>query len=759
MDYWCALWFWPIEKADQLPTRDEYLMELQYILQGTKMKEFGTSDDNGQILLFPSEQRQQQIERSDDLGTVNVHELIETFPRLKTVQQITDEQHFLHWELEYADIFNYHGGFDLILGNPPWVKPDWNETGLLSDFQPMFAVKNLPATKVAELRNETIEKYNLREPYLSEYETMTGSKNFLNALCNYPDLLGMKANLYKCFLPQAWMINTKHGVSAFLHPEGVYDDPAGGKLRREIYARIRDHFQFINELRLFADVDHHTKFSINVYGEALPAPTFKHLANLFTVTAIADSFQNSAVPVSGIKDDQDQWNRAGHPDRIIPVTQKELELFAKLYDEPGTPFQEARLPAIHATQLTNVLEKFADFQLHMANLTEDYLATQHWNETIDQQNRTMRRETQFPADAEHMILSGPHFFVGNPFYKTPRFPCRLNSDYDTIDLTEMPPDYLPRTNYIPDCDMAEYRRRTPYCPWDIQEDVTTQQKVVNRRVTDYYRIISRRMIGSASERTLIPALFYKDAGHIDTCFSIAFREVSLLISAFSTFLSLPIDFFVKTTGKTDARGDLFSLFPIVKNDNRLILRALLLSCLTEAYADLWHGAWCDDFAHDVWAKNDPRLPQTVFCELTPDWKWETPLRTDYARRQALIEIDVLVARALGLTLEELCSIYRIQFPVLKQNENDTWYDQQGRIVFTCSKGLPGVGFDRLTWNTIKDLKADAPCPTRMRNLDWLPEDQRTSVNPTITYDPPFDKCDRESDYHTTWQFFDQFEKG
>ena len=34
MDYWCALWFWPIEKADLLPSRDEYLMDLQLIIEG-----------------------------------------------------------------------------------------------------------------------------------------------------------------------------------------------------------------------------------------------------------------------------------------------------------------------------------------------------------------------------------------------------------------------------------------------------------------------------------------------------------------------------------------------------------------------------------------------------------------------------------------------------------------------------------------------------------------------------------------------------
>lgn len=65
--------------------------------------------------------------------------------------------------------------------------------------------------------------------------------------------------------------------------------------------------------------------------------------------------------------------------------------------------------------------------------------------------------------------------------------------------------------------------------------------------------------------------------------------------------------------------------------------------------------------------------------------------------QALVEIDVLTAMALGMTLEQLKTIYRIQFPVLQQYEADTWYDANGRIVFTTNRSLVGVGFDRKEW--------------------------------------------------------------
>ncbi len=32
MDYWCALWFWPIDKADELPSRMEFLFDVQMLL-------------------------------------------------------------------------------------------------------------------------------------------------------------------------------------------------------------------------------------------------------------------------------------------------------------------------------------------------------------------------------------------------------------------------------------------------------------------------------------------------------------------------------------------------------------------------------------------------------------------------------------------------------------------------------------------------------------------------------------------------------
>ncbi|MCG3777054.1 MAG: hypothetical protein JW395_3930 [Nitrospira sp.] len=745
MDYWCALWFWPIEKAHLLPTRDEFLMDLSLIIEGDVYEP--QAQAGSQLMMFAeTAPKEEQLKLVDEFGFVDVSKLSREVPRLKLVAELAQQFRFHHWELEFADLFAKRGGFDLLVGNPPWIKLEWKEGGLLGDYEPLFLLRNLSASDMGKIRQETIEKCDIKSEYLTEFVEMTASQNFLNGRQNFPLLHGTQSNLYKCFLTQAWGFSAPLGTSGFVTDEGIYNDPNAGVLREECYRRLKYWFHFENEKKLFAEIGNAKNFELSIYRGTVAEVGFDLISNIFhpsTIDACYGGQNFGAVP--GIKNDNDEWELRGHPKRVVVVDTQLLSLFATLYDEPGTPNLRARLAIVHAKEIVEVLQKFTLQARRISDLNEDYLPTVMWDEAGRQDDGTIKRATQFPSKLGNWIFSGPHFYVGNPFHQTPKAICETHRAYDRVDLIEIPDAYFPRTNYIPACDDTTYRVRTPKVHWGEKLPIT-----------EYYRLLSRKMLSQAGERTLISTICPRHVGHIDGCYSLTFKDSRHLCVLSGAFSSLPYDFFLKTTGKSNFRDELASLLPQIDGSvsKAVGIRSLLLCCITQHFAELWAESWTESFVQERWAKADARLDDGFFARLTPQWQRHCALRTDYARRQALVEIDVLVAQALGLTLEELCTIYRIQFPVLRQNENDTWYDRRGRIVFTCSKGLPGVGFARKDWEEIKSMTSGTV--ERKVTEDFLPGGPRERI---IVYEAPFDRCDREQDYATVWREFERRAKG
>ena len=227
------------------------------------------------------------------------------------------------------------------------------------------------------------------------------------------------------------------------------------------------------------------------------------------------------------------------------------------------------------------------------------------------------------------------------------------------------------------------------------------------------------------------------------------------------------DFFIKIEGKDNLYGDNTKYLPLYEDkfSNDICIRALRLNCLTSAYKDLWESVWCAEYKNANWASNDKRL-SSRYDTISQHYDTAYALRSDFERRQALVEIDVLIAMSLKLSLEQLKILYRLNFAAAIQQENDTWYDANGRIIFTNNRSLTGVGFSRTEWEN-----AGAVQPVRRCNAPWdgvmkhapagyvfartIMDDTMPGgpVERTIEYVAPFDRCDREQDYETAWKFF------
>ncbi len=739
MDYWCALWFWPIDKAEFLPTRSEFLFDMSLILEGT-MASVNVTDSakDGQLSLFPTEMEQIALDIIDTYGTdtiVDIPRLRQENPRLDLAARIAEQNHFMHWELEFADLFAERGGFDLILGNPPWIRLEWNEQDLLSDINPMFAVKNLTATQAIKHRDVALKKNSAYHAYFAEYEAISGEQSFLNAYANYPNLVGMKANLYKCFLPQAWHYGAESGVSAFVHPDGVFDDPKGGALREDLYPRLQKHFQFTNELRLFPEVDHHTGFSLNIYSNKLTT-TFEAICNLFAPATIESCYSgDSEEMIPGLKDETGNWNVAGHPGRVVSIGKKELLLFACLFDG-SDDWKQARVPVVHADIVLKVLETIGNYEHSLARDAVIKMTTVMWDETKSQKDGITIKSCSFPETNLDTIYSGPHIGLANPVFKASRRVCDKNSDYDNVDLMEIPEDYIQRFKYSPACTPNEYVMKSPDRGNYLQS----------------YRVVMREMLNLSGERSLVPAIIPPYCGHIITVFGMQLNYDVFQVAG--VLASLVSDFYIKAVGRGHCQLSIISSLPHLSGEmgEAISVRAGMLNCLNARYKSIWKQEYKQSYSTDVWAKNDKRLNNNKFSTLTEEWNWNTPLRNDFERRQALIEIDVLTAMALGVTLKQLKTIYQIQFPVLQSYEADTWYDANGRIVFTNNRSLAGIGVDRKIWENVVRNFRDGQIYCYTVSDDTMPGGP---VERTIEYVAPFTRCEREKDYETTWKFFEK----
>lgn len=775
MDYWCALWFWPIDKATDFPTLDEFLYDMGMLLSSEVLDTAQETKDI-HVDLFTT---LKSVNVAEDVsGRLKVSELKLLCPRIAISDELAQRYRFFHWPLVFADIFMSdpdHVGFDLTFGNPPWRVASWNSGAVIGDYVPhiLFRSQSASSIQTAILAKDDNEQTlfdrrpDIATAWRSEYEEATGLQKFLGTKVNYPEIRGSAIDLFKLFLPLTWRNTSKQGVQGFLHPLTNFTETKGVTLRRNSYSRLRYLFKFANEENLFEDVDHHTKFAVAVYGEKKDSVSAQAIMNLFHPKTVDDTFESTDDSIAeGIKDENGKWNHKGQKDRLITIDEKVLEDIGRVFADSLTA---PVLPDIHSESLLKVMQKFAHITKRIRDLGEDnYCISSMWHETGARKDGTIaefpKLQTKAPDSYGKLILNGPHLNVGNPLFKTPRNPCKHNLDWVPIDLELIPDDYVPRCKYEQKCDSTTYATRQVTCKWDA------------KAFDQHWRVAYRGMVGSDSERTLTGALYPPEVAHINGVNSIAARSSSVLVSLAAQFSSLPLDGFIRMIGKTNLLPELMSNLPVIDYESKesaAFCRALCLQCLTSEYASLWKEHFDESFLTDSWTQILDGIDTDWFKNLTSEWERSNALRSDLMRRQALLELDVLTAQAMELELDDLLTLYRLRFRVMRDYEANTWYDQKGRIVFTNNSALPSFGLPRkkrskdsdegityrrngyavdaggLGFEDVKNMK-DGYVEKTFPDISMSDEPVMT----TVKYVAPFFQMDREADYRRAWEAFD-----
>ncbi len=781
MDYWCSLWFWEYEDAASLPTREEYWADIEALLDvdnskidtrtrqalervGSSYVVEDSSDNDNRM----TEDESRIIAKTQEELLTESHANVSLFAdeeplRLKIADRLAKRYRFFHPMLEFIEVFWLRDGFDIICGNPPWIKLEFDEVGIISEKYPEVAIRRTSAPYVRSKRDDLFSiDPQLKNLYRAEEIDNTCSGVFLNAYQNYPLLVGQQTNLYKCVLTNGMELMGRDGYMGLLTPESIYDDPNGQPLRRELYKHLMYHFQYQNELRLFAEVDHHTKYGGQLLRSSISSPPrFASLSNLFHPSTVDACFAHDGYGLCGGKKKNGKWNTEAHKDRIVIFDGPALKTLSETFED-SNDWESVKLTNIHANTIIQILETFSKYPCHIRDI-KDKIITRDIEETSGISNGLIERFNGYTKSSYDIVYSGPHLYVCQPFYKSPYVNYRVNNDYDVLDLLKINDNYSIRSLYKRKLELNKYTKIIP--GFQIGQD--SEGDPIYDNWIDYYKFAYRRMLGNDSEHTFIGAIIAPGCSHIHTINSITFKDEANIIEFAGIAASIPIDFFVKVLGANDLTEGRVETIPFGINDKyktSLFVRTLMLNCLTNNYSKLWEDMWSKSYKKETWSKDDTRLKS--FDSLNEQWQWSTPLRNYFERRQALVEIDVISAMALGLSLQDLEIIYTIQFPVLQQNENDTWYDAKGQIVFTCSKGLTGVGLDRkynsktgmLGWEDIRGKQLDentyqGTTPTHTHTID--PAKSELYGGQQQTFVAPYTRCDRIADYRTAWAHFEK----
>jgi hypothetical protein len=300
---------------------------------------------------------------------------------------LADHYQFLHPHLAFPDVFTadpdadngWRGGFDLVLGNPPWdtLSPDRKE--FFSTYEPniRFAKKSEQDTIVADLL-QTPEVADRWDEYRRDlYASVHFMKNSARYRLFAPGNLGKgDFNVYRMFVETAMQLTRRGGFAAQVVPGGFYGGANASAIRQELYENwdLRLVLGLINTgEHWFSGVDATTRFAAYIACKGSSTDEFqvafqlrskddlaRALAGATTRLTVADIHEQSpealAIPeVTGAGDAElaarmsVRWPLLGDQAAGPPIRhfQRELdmgsdrELFADLTE--GLPVYEGRM--------------------------------------------------------------------------------------------------------------------------------------------------------------------------------------------------------------------------------------------------------------------------------------------------------------------------------------------------------------------------------------------------------------------------------
>lgn len=176
---------------------------------------------------------------------------------------ISLEHNFFHWPLEFPDVFE-QGGFDVIMGNPPWEIVELNVKEFFVTTRP-----DIVNASNDKLRKQLIEKLEFEDPNLFEQfvyqkHSFDAQRKFIQNSNRFPESSGGRIDLYPLFIENSLRLFSKTGMLGLIVPSEISTGAYTANLFSQIVSnkQLSSYYDFENTKGLFPGVDSRKRFCL-----------------------------------------------------------------------------------------------------------------------------------------------------------------------------------------------------------------------------------------------------------------------------------------------------------------------------------------------------------------------------------------------------------------------------------------------------------------------------------------------------------------
>ncbi len=191
-------------------------------------------------------------------------------------RHIVDREGFLHWEAAFPGVWQRWqeeqpvGGFDAVIGNPPWDRIKFQEVEWFATRSPGIALAPTAAARKTAIQRLRASGAPLAAEFDAAREQAEGLADTIRASGNYPLLGSGDVNLYSLFVERAMRLVKPDGFVGLLTPSGIYADKTAADFFKSVSTtgRVAALFDFENKKIFFKDVHASFKFCALIFGGA-----------------------------------------------------------------------------------------------------------------------------------------------------------------------------------------------------------------------------------------------------------------------------------------------------------------------------------------------------------------------------------------------------------------------------------------------------------------------------------------------------------